>query len=69
MRDDYQIIPLSQGFKDLDLIEEYYLLGFGEASARKVKKSIISSWERLKMFPDSGMFTLKLTIKKFLTKN
>ena len=57
MKNDFRIKPLPQAFKDLDLIEEYYLLEFSEATARKVRKSIISSWNRLKIFPDSGMLT------------
>ena len=57
MKKDYRIKPLPQALKDLDLIEEYYILEFSVATARKVRKSIIASWQRLEMFPKSGMFT------------
>jgi len=57
MENDFRIEPLLQAFKDLDLIEQYYLLEFSEATAKKVRTSIIRSWERLEIFPDSGMLT------------
>ena len=57
MKNNFWIEPLPQAFKDLDLIEEYYLSEFSEATAQKVRKSIIKSWQRLEMFPDSGLLT------------
>ena len=57
MKNDFRIEPLPQALKDLDAIEEYYLLEFSESTARKVRKSIVTSWQRLEIFPDSGMPT------------
>lgn len=57
MTNDFKIKPLPQVFEDLVLIDEYYSSTFSEATAKKVRKSIIASWSRLEIFPDSGMLT------------
>ena len=57
MKNNFLVKPLPQVYNDLDLIEEYYLLEFSDTTAKKVRKSIMVSWRRLEMFPNSGMFT------------
>ncbi len=51
-RCNVEILPTA--WEDLKKIEDYYFIRFGIDSAIKVTDNILSSIERLEMFPDSG---------------
>ncbi len=54
-RCNVEILPTA--WEDLKKIEDYYFIRFGIDSAIKVTDNILSSIERLEMFPDSGSLT------------
>ncbi len=53
----YRVELLPTAWDDLKQIEDYYLIQFGAETALKVSDSILTTVERLELFPESGSLT------------
>lgn len=53
----YKVELLPTAWNDLKQIEDYYLIQFSAETALKVSDSILTTVERLELFPESGSLT------------
>lgn len=53
----YKVELLPTAWDDLKQIEDYYLIQFSAETALKVSDSILTTIERLELFPESGSLT------------
>jgi len=53
----YKVELLPTAWDDLKQIEDYYLIQFSAETALKVSDSILTTVERLELFPESGSLT------------